>query len=67
MSIASVVEKGSTIYAYDEKGRTLFTRGKGNGPKDGLVGFTSSTVTVRVGATLYTLNEKGGTLFTKGG
>ena len=31
------------IFVYDERG--LFSKAKGSGPNDGLLGFTSSTVT----------------------
>lgn len=59
--IASAQQKGTTVYVYDEKGHTLFTKmGK-------LLGFTSTTVTVQSnsGTTQYTYDEKGHTLYTK--
>ena len=46
MAIGSAMERGSLIVAYDDHGRTLLSKAKGSGPKDGLLGFTgSSTVT----------------------
>jgi hypothetical protein len=42
--IGSAVERGSLIYVFDEDGRTLFAKARGNGPNDG---FTGSTVTMR--------------------
>ena len=45
--IGSAIERGSFIFAYDEHGITLFSKAKGSGAKDGLLGFTGSTVTAR--------------------
>lgn len=59
--IGSAKQSGSTVYVYDEKGHTLFTKsGK-------LLGFTSSTVTVQSSSssTQYTYDDKGHTLYTK--
>ena len=54
MAIGSAVERGSTIIVYDESGSTLFSKARGNGPDDGLMGFSGSTVTVRFGSVIYT-------------
>lgn len=58
--IGSAVEKGSTVYVYNEKGNTLYTKSA-----DQLLGFTGTTVTVRKGRTAYTYDERGNTKFTK--
>ena len=63
--IGSAIERGSLIYVYDEHGRTLFQKALGNGPDDGLLGFTGSTVTVRFGSIIYTYDEHGMTLYAK--
>ncbi len=55
MPIGSAVQKGSTVYVYDERGRTLFTKSGGTKPTDGLQGFTGLTVSIRIGSTMYTL------------
>jgi hypothetical protein len=34
-------------------------------PKDGLLGFSGSTVTARYGSVIYTYDEKGMTLYAK--
>jgi hypothetical protein len=47
MAIGSAVQRGSLIYVYDEKGRRLTSLLAGKGLKDGLQGYTSSTVSVR--------------------
>jgi len=47
--IATVVPRGSFIYAYDEKGSQLFA----------LIGYTATTVSVRRGSFVYVYNEKG--------
>jgi hypothetical protein len=59
--IGSAQQKHGTVYVYDEKGHTLFTK------SGTLIGFTSTTVTIQStsGSTLYTYDEKGHTLYTK--
>jgi hypothetical protein len=59
MAIGSAVQRGSLIYVYDEKGRRLTSLLAGQGPKDGLQGHTSSTISVRGGSLIYTYNERG--------
>jgi hypothetical protein len=44
---------------YDEKGRRLTNLVVGSGPKDGLQGFTSATVSVRFGSVISIYDEKG--------
>jgi len=63
--IGSAIERGSYIFVYDEHGRTLFSKGRGSGHKDGLLGFTGSTVTMRFGSVIYTYGEHGETLYAK--
>ncbi len=65
MAIGSAVERGSLIYVFDERGMTMFAKARGNGPDDGLIGFTGSTVTVRFDSIIYTYDEKGMTLYAK--
>ena len=61
--IGSAIERGSVICVFDEHGMTLFSKAKGSGPNDGLLGFSGSTVTVRFGSTIYTYTTiKGMTL-----
>jgi hypothetical protein len=59
MPIGNAVQRGSTVYVYDEKGRQIFTQLAGSGPKDGLQGYTGGTVNIRRGSTIYTYDEKG--------
>ena len=63
--IGSALERGSLIVVYDEKGMSLFSKAKGSGPQDGLLGFTGSTVTVRFGSVIYTYGEHGQTVYAK--
>ena len=63
--IGSAIERGSSIFVYDEHGRTLFAKAKGSGPQDGLLGFTGATVTVRFGSVIYTYGERGQTIYAK--
>lgn len=65
MAIGSAIERGSLIYVFDEHGRTLFAKARGNGPDDSLMGFTGSSVTVRFGSTIYTYDQTGMTIFAK--
>jgi hypothetical protein len=65
MAIGSAIERGSFIFAYDEHGRTLFSKAKGSGAKDGLLGFTGFTLTVRFGSIIYTYDERGMTIYAK--
>jgi hypothetical protein len=65
MAIGSAIERGSLICVYDERGTTLFQKAKGSGAKDGLLGFTGSTLTVRFGSIIYTYDEKGMTIYSK--
>lgn len=58
--IGSAMQKDSYIYVYDERGNTLYTK-----PGDALVGYTGSTVTIRIGSYLYTYDERGNTQYTK--
>jgi len=65
MAIGSAIERDSYIYVFDENGRSLFSKVRGNGPKDGLLGFTGSTVTVRFGygSIVYTYDQRGTTIY----
>jgi hypothetical protein len=65
MAIGSAIERGSYIFVYDQRGTTLFSKTRGNGPNDGLLGFTGSTVTMRYGSVISTYDEKGMTLYSK--
>ncbi len=63
--IGSALERGSLIQVFDEHGTTLFSKARGSGPRDGLLGFTSSTVTVRFGSVIYAYDEHGMTVYAK--
>ena len=65
MAISSAIERGSYVIVFDEQGGTLFSKNRGNGPDDGLVGFTSGTVTMRYGSVVYTYGITGETLYAK--
>ena len=40
-------------------GADIFEIPAGNGPQDGLVGYTGSTVSIRRGNNVFTFNERG--------
>ena len=63
--IGSAIERDSYIFVFDEKGQTLFSKARGTGLHDGLLGFTGSTVTVRFGSVIYTYGEDGTTMYAK--
>jgi hypothetical protein len=50
---------------YDERGLMLYSKPKGSGPTDGLLGFTPSSVTVRSGSTVFTYGPTGQIIYTK--
>jgi len=60
MAIGSAVQKGSTIFIYDERGLQTGAIFIGVAqPSDGLLGYTGSSLSVRKGATIFTYNDKG--------
>jgi len=59
MAIGNAVQRSSFVYVYDDKGRQIGTISAGSGPRDGLQGYTSSTVNVRRGSYIYTYDERG--------
>ncbi|ACX75399.1 conserved hypothetical protein [Fibrobacter succinogenes subsp. succinogenes S85] len=58
--IGSAIQKGSSVYVFNEKGVQIWSR-----PSDALIGFTSSSVTVRVGNNARIYDEKGVHKYTK--
>lgn len=59
MAITNAVERGSSVYIYDERGRQICTIPRGTGPNDGLKGYTANFVNIRRGSLIYTYDEKG--------
>jgi len=59
--IGNAVQRGTQVFVYDEKGRQIFVKSAGNpsNGKDGLKGYTSSTVNIRIGSGIFSYNEKG--------
>ncbi len=57
--IITAIQKGSTVYVYNEKNSTIFT------VMGELHGYTSTTVTVKKGTTMYTYNERGSVINTR--
>lgn len=53
MAIGNAVQMGFFVYAYDLKGRQLYSK------SGDLHGFTGATVAVRKGNWIYTYDEKG--------
>jgi hypothetical protein len=65
MAIATAIERGSQVFVYDERGQMLFSKPKGSGPHDGLLGFTGSTVTVRSGSVVFIYGLHGEIVYSK--
>jgi hypothetical protein len=59
MAIGNAVQRGSSVYVYDEEGHYLYAKATGSGSSDGLAGYTGSTVSVRVGNVVKTYDDKG--------
>lgn len=59
MPISSAVQRGNTVFVYNEKNQPLFNQPAGYGPKDGLVGYTAASVSIRRGNTVFTYNQRG--------
>jgi hypothetical protein len=57
--IATAVQRSGGIFVYNDKGSIIATLNGGSGPKDGLVGYTGSTVSVRRGSTIFVYNANG--------
>ena len=58
MVIGSAVQRGTFVHVYHEKGRQMTIVPAGNGPEDGLKGYTGATVSVRCGAFVFTYDER---------
>ena len=58
--ISVAVQKGSSVYVYNEKNHLLFTKA------GTLMGYTGSTVSIKPssGSSVYTYNEKGALIST---
>lgn len=65
MAIGNVIQRGFTVYVYDENNKQLYTKYGGSGPNEGLKGYTSSTVNIQKGHTIYTYDAKGKQISTR--
>jgi hypothetical protein len=59
MAIGNAVQRGTSVYVYDEKNRQIASLPSGSGPNDGLKGYTGSSVNIQRGAFIYTYNANG--------
>ncbi|MBC7750502.1 MAG: hypothetical protein H7Z73_02110 [Candidatus Saccharibacteria bacterium] len=57
MSIGNVLEKGNSFYVHDEDGKLLCV--KTAIKDDELIGYTSTTFSIKQGNTIHTYDEKG--------
>ena len=58
-AIVTAIQRGSQVYVYGTGQRQLCAVFAGNGPDDGLKGYTSSTVSVRRGNNIYVYDAQG--------
>lgn len=59
MAIGVAVQRGSSVFVYDEKGHQLCVLSGGSKPGEGLKGYTGHTVSVQRGGSVFTYDEKG--------
>ena len=59
MAITSAVQRGAFVYVYGERGQLLSTLAAGSSPRDGLQGYTATTVAIRHGAFIHVYDERG--------
>jgi hypothetical protein len=57
--IANAIQRGSTVYVYNEKNQQIFVTSAGYESGDGLKGYTGASVNIQRGSTIYTYDEKG--------
>jgi hypothetical protein len=53
MAITAAIQKGTSVFVYNEKNLPIFSQA------GTLMGYTGSTVSVKKGSTIYTYNDKG--------
>lgn len=63
--IGNVIQKGSTIYIYDEYNHVTGTIPVGKNSNDGLKSFTGEFVNVQKNGILYSYNGRGSVLATR--
>ncbi|MDR2583671.1 MAG: hypothetical protein LBC75_09345 [Fibromonadaceae bacterium] len=61
MAIASVIQKNGQITAYDENNRMLFQKFAPTGGNTELMGYTSSTVTIKRAHEIIVYDDRGNT------
>jgi hypothetical protein len=65
--IGTVVPRGNHLYVYNKQGQQLCTiGGESSQPNQGLIGFTSSSVSVKRNNLIYIYNAKGQQISTVG-
>lgn len=57
--IVTAIQRGSQVYVYGTGQRQLCAVFAGNGPDDGLKGYTSSAISVRRGSQIYVYDAQG--------
>ena len=59
MAIGNAVQRGTVVYIYNEDNKLNGSVPAGNGPNDGLKGYTPSRVNVQRGSLIYSYDEHG--------
>ena len=65
MAVGTAIQRGNSVYVYDERGRLLYARPAGTNQEDGLQGFTAATVTIRRGRSIYVYDDRGRLLYAR--
>lgn len=59
MAIGSVIERGTLVCVYNDKNMQIFSKSIEPKKGDRLMGYTGSSVSIKIGSSVHTYNEKG--------
>ena len=60
MAIATAVQRGDYVFAYNDQGGIITSIPCGTRPGDGLQGYTATTVSVKRDGWVFVYDERGG-------
>lgn len=67
MAISNAVQSSGFVHIYNESGHITATIGVGSEPDDGLKGYTSSSVNIKMGSFVHSYDEQGHVINTVAG
>ena len=59
MPIGNAMERDGQVYVYDTQGQIICLIAAGSGRRDGLKGYTSDTINIKMDDSIYCYNQKG--------